>query len=126
MNRAARAQARRAQIEQRQLDLALENMQRLVQRDVRAAHIEVLRTKQQIEATRVIRELQQANLDAELEKFRVGRSTNLLVLQVQRDFTASQLEEIRALVDHLNARVQLYLMEGTLLERRGISVPEES
>jgi outer membrane protein TolC len=125
-NREARAQVRRAQILRHQADLALENMKRTVQRDVRAAYIEVLRTRQQIEATRVTRELQQTNLDAELEKFRVGRSTNLLVLQVQRDFTASKLEEIRALVDYLGALVQLYLMEGTLLERRGIAIPAGS
>ena len=56
--------------------------------------------------------------------FRVGRFTNLLVLQVQRDFTATRLEEVRALVGHLNALVKLYPMEGTLLERWGTAVPE--
>ena len=98
-------------------------MERMVQRDVRSAYAEVLRTRQQIEATQVTRDLQEKNLQAELEKFRVGRSTNLLVLQVQRDFTASQLDVIRAAVNYLNALVNLYLMEGTLLERRGISLP---
>jgi len=125
-NREARARAQRAEISRRQLDLALENMERMVERDVRSACVEVGRTQQQITATRVTRELQQAHLDAELEKFRVGRSTNLLVLQVQRDLTASKLDEIRALVDYLNARVDLHLMEGTILERRRIALPEGS
>jgi outer membrane protein TolC len=98
-------------------------MERMVQRDVRSAYTEVMRTRQQIEATRVTRDLQEQNLEAEVEKFRVGRSTNLLVLGVQRDFTASQLDVIRAAVDYLNALVDLYVMEGTLLERRGINVP---
>ncbi|MCI0514739.1 TolC family protein, partial [candidate division KSB1 bacterium] len=89
---------------------------------VRAAHIEVLRSRQQIEATRVTRELQDQKLAAELEKFRVGKSTNYLVLQAQRDFTASQLDEARSMVAYLNSLVNLYLMEGTLLDRRHLSL----
>ena len=120
INRQARAELARARHSKEQLDLSLINMERLVQWDIRSAYIEVLRVKQQIEATRVTRELQEKNLEAELEKFRVGKSTNLQVLQVQRDFTASQLNEIQAMVGYLNALVDLYLMEGSLLERRGI------
>lgn len=120
LNRQARAQLRRARHSKEQLELSLTNMKRLVQWDIRSAYIEVLRARQQIEATRVTRELQEQNLDAELEKFRVGKSTNLLVLQVQRDFTASQLDEVRAMVGYLNALIDLYLMEGSLLERRGV------
>jgi len=96
-------------------------MERLVQLDVRSAYVEVLRSKEQIEATKVSYQLQQKKLDAELEKFRVGRSTNFLVLQAQRDVTASQLDEARAIVAHLNALVDLHLMEGTLLKRLGIN-----
>jgi len=121
LNRQSRAQLRRARYSKEQLELSLTNMERLVQWDIRSAYIEVLRVRQQIEATRVTRELQEQNLDAELEKFRVGKSTNLQVLQVQRDFTASQLDEIHAMVGYLNALIDLYLMEGSLLERRGIN-----
>ena len=124
-NRQARAQAARARFSKEQLLLSLQNMERLVQWDVRSAYVEALRLRQQIVATRVTRELQEKNLDAELEKFRVGKSTNLLVLQVQRDFTASQLDEIRAMVAYLNSLTNLYLMEGSLLERHGIKAPGE-
>jgi outer membrane protein TolC len=119
-NRKARAQAMRAKWSREQLEWSLSNMTRLVQRDVRSAYIEVLRSRQQIEATRVTRELQESKLEAELEKFRVGKSTNFLVLQAQRDLTASHLDEARAQVFYLNALTNLYLMEGTLLDRRGI------
>ena len=121
--RQERARFTRAKRSREQLEYALQNMERMVQRDVRSAYTEVLRTRQQIEATRVTRDLQEKNLEAELEKFRVGRSTNLLVLQVQRDFTASQLDVIRAAVNYLNALVNLHVMEGTLLECRGINIP---
>ncbi len=122
LDQQARAQFRRAQYSHEQLALAVQNLERLVQWDVRAAHIEVLRSRQQIEATRVTRELQDQKLAAELEKFRVGKSTNYLVLQAQRDFTASQLDEARSMVAYLNALVNLYLMEGTLLDRRHLSL----
>ena len=126
INRQARAELRRARYSKEQLELSLANMERLVQWDIRSAYLEVIRARQQIEATRVTRELQEQNLDAELEKFRVGKSTNLQVLQVQRDFTASQLDEIRAMVGYLNALIDLYVMEGSLLERRGIHPQTES
>ena len=119
-NREARAQYSRTQFTHDQMELSLLNMERLVQRDVRSAHIEVLRARQQIEATQVARDLQEKKFLAEQEKFRVGKSTNFLVLQTQRDFVAGQLGEARAKVAYLNALVDLYLMEGTLLERRGI------
>jgi len=120
-NRKARAQVARARWSQAQLELSVKNMERLIQRDVRSAYIEVLSSRQQIEATRVARRLQEQKLKAEQEKFRVGRSTNFLVLQAQGDFTTSQLDEARSIVFYLNALVNLYFMEGTLLERRGLS-----
>ncbi|MFZ5519038.1 MAG: TolC family protein [Candidatus Zhuqueibacterota bacterium] len=119
-NRQARAEHARSKYQREQVEISLKNMERLVQWDVRAAYIEAVRSRQQIEATRVARDLQEKKLDAELEKFRVGKSTNYLVLQAQRDFIASQLDEARANVGHINAIVDLQLMEGTLLERRGI------
>ncbi|MFA6471098.1 MAG: TolC family protein [Candidatus Latescibacterota bacterium] len=124
-NQKARAQYARAKHSRRQMELSVKNMERMVQRDVRSAYIEVLRSKQQITATQVARVLQEKNLDAELEKFRVGKSTNYLVLQAQRDYISSQRDEARSMVSYLNALVNLQLMEGTLLDRRGIaSIPE--
>ena len=118
--RKARAQFARAKRSQEQMKMSLQNMERLVQLDVRSAYIEVLRSKEQIESTRVTRELQQLKLEAEQTKFRVGKSTNFLVLQAQRDFISSQLNEAQSMVNYLNALVNFYVMEGTILERRGI------
>ncbi len=114
------AQYNRAKRTREQLEQSVKNLERMAQFDIRSAHIEVLRTRQQINATRVSRELQERKLDAEHEKFRVGKSTNYLVLQAQRDFTASQRDEVRSMVSYLEALVNLYLMDGTLLQRRGI------
>ena len=123
-NRQARADHARSKYSKEQLELALVNMERLVQRDVRSAYVEVLRSRQQIEATRVARDLEEKKTAAELEKYRVGRSTNYLVLQAQRDLIRSQLNEAGAKVSYLNALVDLYQMEGTLLERRGLQAQD--
>jgi outer membrane protein len=120
LNGQARAEHARSKYTREQLELALSNMSRMVERDVRSAYVEVLRSREQINATKVARDLQEQKESAELEKYRVGKSTNYLVMQAQRDLIASHLNEVRSMVSYLNALVDLYLMEGTLLERRGI------
>jgi outer membrane protein len=122
-NRKARARYDRSLKSIEQMELSLKNMERLVELDVRSAYIEAVKTRHMIEATKVTRELQQKNMDAELEKFRVGKSTNFLVLQAQRNFTAAKLDESGTMVGYLNALIDLYQMQGTLLERRGIEIP---
>jgi outer membrane protein TolC len=49
-------------------------------------------------------------------------ATNLDVLQVERDFIESQVDDATARVRYIQALTQLYAAEGTLLERRGISM----
>ncbi|MDH7599092.1 MAG: TolC family protein [Sedimentisphaerales bacterium] len=122
-NRTARARYTRVVATGQQLRLALENLQQLVEVDVRSAYIEVERTRQQIQATAATRLLQEEKLRAESEKFKVGRSTSLLVAQAQRDLVASQIAESQALANHLKALVRLFRLEGSLLQRRGLDVP---
>ena len=122
-NQAARARHSRAVISKQQLLASLDNLIQLAQVDVRSAYIEVTRTREQISATAATRNFQQEKLRAETEKFRVGRSTSLLVAQVQRDLVASQIAEIQAVANYLKALVDLYRLEGSLLQRRGLSVP---
>ena len=102
---------------------ALENLAQLVQLDVRSGYIEVNRALEQIAATAATRRFQEEKHRAETEKFRVGKSTSLLVAQTQRDLVASQISEIQAIVNYLNSLVDLFRLEGSLLERRGISAP---
>ena len=102
---------------------ALKNLEQLVEVDVRSALIEINRANEQVSATAATRKLQEESLRAETEKFRVGKSTALLVARAQRDFVASQITEIEALITYLKATINLYQEEGTLLARRGIEAP---
>ena len=122
-NRAARARHTRAVVSRQQSIKALENLIQLVQVDVRSAYVVVTSTREQIAATGATREFQEEALRVETEKFRVGKSTSLLVAQVQRDLVASQIAEIRAIANYFKALVSLYRLEGSLLQRRGLSAP---
>lgn len=123
LKRGERARYSRAILSRQQLQRALDNLSQLIQVDVRSAYIEVTRALEQISATTATRNFQEEKLRAETEKFRVGKSTSLLVGQAQRDFVASQIAEIEAVANYLKALVALYRLEGSLLQRRGLSAP---
>jgi outer membrane protein len=122
-NRLARARQRRAVLTRSQLAESLQNVEDLVREDVEAAFIEVGRALQQVDATAATRRLQEEKLRAETAKFRVGKSTALLVAATQSDLVTSQVAEVAAVTTYLKALTDLYLLEGSLLERRGIVAP---
>jgi len=122
-NRDARAQHRRSVLSRDKAEVALDNLKQMIELDVRNAYIEVNRTKQQISASTATRKFQEEKMRIETEKFRVGLSTNLFVAQVQRDLLESRINEVQAVVNYLKALVNFYRLEGSLLERRGISAP---
>ena len=122
-NRDAKALHRKAQLTLEQTQKAFDNVAQLVEVDVRTAYIDVIRTKQQIAASSVTRKFDEEKLRTETEKLRVGKSTSFLVAQAQRDLLASRIAEVRALVNYIKALIDLYRLDGSLLERRGISAP---
>lgn len=105
-----------------QAKAAVENLKNMVQLDIRLAANETERTRQQIAASAVTRELEEQTLKAEQERFSAGDTTSLLVTQAQRDLLVSRLAEIEAIVEYRIALVNLYLAEGSLLERRGVQL----
>lgn len=125
-NRAARARHQRAELGHTQAREAVENLTQLVELDVRGAFIEMNRAREQILASQASRALQEEKQRIETEKFRVGRSTSFLVSQAQRDLVSARIAETMAVTAYLTRLVQLYRLEGSLLERRGIQIPEAS
>jgi outer membrane protein len=122
-NRDADARYRRSVLRRDQGLEAVDNLEQLIELEVRTGYIEVTRSREQILATAASRRLEEEKLRIETEKLRVGRSTAFLVSQAQRDFLSSQITEIRTVVNYLKALVALYRLEGSLLERRGIAAP---
>lgn len=124
-NRSAVGEDRSAAVTLKQAQEALENLRQIIHRDVLIALNETDRAKKQIAATRITRMHQEEALKAEQERFEVGASTGLLVAQVQRDLLASHIREVKAVIGYRQALVNLYLAEGSLLERRGICIEKD-
>jgi outer membrane protein TolC len=124
-NRAARARARRASLTREQQVESIANLDELVEQDVRGGLIEVRRVREQVAATSATRALQEQTLRAEQDKFSVGRSTSLSVAQAERDLLSAQIAEVQAAIAYLKSIVNLYLLDGSLLVRRGIDCPGE-
>jgi outer membrane protein TolC len=119
-NRTARANHRRANFQRMLAEEAVRNFCQIIDVDVRTAILEIERTGRLIFSTQVTEELRRRQLEAEMEKFRVGRSTQIEVSQAQRDFVQAQLDRVTAEVANINAYLELYRVEGTALQRRGI------
>ncbi|HPG00610.1 MAG TPA: TolC family protein [Kiritimatiellia bacterium] len=119
-NRAERASHDRAKLSLEQARGSLVNMKQLVEVDIRTAYLEVARAQEQVSATEATRKLREETLQTELEKLRVGKSTSLLVAQASRDSVESRIACVRAVIAYRKALLDLYRLEGSLLERRGI------
>jgi len=124
-NRTARGADVSSRASRRQAAEAVANLTQLVDLDVRLAVNEVERTRQQITASRATRILQEQALEAEKERFKVGASTSLLIARAQRDLLAASIAEVEAVLNYRVALVRLYLAEGSLLERRGVTLADE-
>jgi outer membrane protein TolC len=122
-NRGATATHKIAKLSRRQSEESLANLTQLAEQDVRNAYLEVQRTREQIRATAATRKAQEEKLRDETEKFRLGKSTALQVGQAQRDLLSSQIAEVQAALAYMKAFVDLYRLDGSLLETRGIAAP---
>lgn len=124
-NRTAQANYQGAELSRDQDEAALANLVQTVQLSVRSGYINCRTAYQQIAATRATRIAQAEALRATIGQFRVGESTSLLVAQAQSNLLAARLAEAQAVVNYLDARVNLYLQEGSLLERLSLQAPGE-
>ncbi len=122
--RESSAKYRRANLTREQAKEALENMIQLVEMDIRSAYIETSRSREQMSATAATVKQREEVLRSENEKFRVGKSTSLLIAQAQRDLLASRIQEVHAIIAHIKSLINLYRQEGSLLHRRGINITE--
>ncbi|EDY83939.1 outer membrane efflux protein [Verrucomicrobiia bacterium DG1235] len=122
-NAATRGRDLLARANREQAADAVLNHEQIVRLDVRLAANEVERARQQIEATAEIRLHLAETVQGEVERLKVGSTTALQVAAARRDLLASRIQEVEALISYRLALIDLYLAEGSLLERRGISIP---
>ncbi len=125
-NDTAEALHQRAYATRQQAALAVANLEQLIELDVRLAWNQVERARQQITASTTTRRLQEDAVRAERERFSVGDSTAILVAQQQRDLLEAQINEVQSRIVYRLALIDLHLAEGTLLDRRGLVIPDEA
>jgi len=121
-NRTADASYRQSLYNMEEAEISIENLEVMAVEEVRAAWIEVERARNKIEASGASAMYQEEKVRAESEKYRVGKSTSLDVVSVQRDLLQGRLNLATAKADYLKSIVALYGTEGVLIERLGIEV----
>jgi len=124
LHRAERARVRRASLQLESAERSLAQREQAVQAEVRRAIIEAERQWKRIAATREALEGRAEELSTAEDRYSAGKITNLDVKLVQRDFLQAQVDDITARARYLSAIASVYAAEGTLLERRGVRIPE--
>jgi outer membrane protein len=121
-NRSARAAATIARSVERQADLDLMRVRKAIRAEILDAAAALETAGQRIEAARAGREAAQVQLDAEVDRYTTGLSTNFLVLTRQNDLSRSRLDEISALTDYRKARSEMARATGSLIDERSIGL----
>jgi outer membrane protein len=121
-NRAARAGAVMAKDALVQAEAGVTSVRKEIRAEVLDAAAATDTAGGRIEAARAGLKAAEVQLSAEEDRFRVGLSTNFLVLTRQNDLSAAKLAEINALADYRKARTELARASGSLLQERGIDL----
>jgi outer membrane protein TolC len=117
-NREAQAAYVRADLNEKQTKLILENSRQNLILNVRTALRNIQSSLKQVEASRVSVRLEEKKLDAERKKLNVGLSTNNVVLDFQEDLARAQSVELLAIVSYLKNLAQLERFLGERIGER--------
>ncbi|HOL46017.1 MAG TPA: TolC family protein [Candidatus Saccharicenans sp.] len=120
-----RANYAQAKLNLEQSRLKLKNQQLQLDLEIANAVRAVETNYQRALAYRTARELAEQKLTAEEEKFKVGMSTNYLVLQYQRDLANAQTMELKALIDYNVSLANLDRVMGAGRDRQQIYVMDQ-
>jgi outer membrane protein len=121
-NRAAQADQIRSQLEYRQAQLHLQQLQNQIGIEVRNAQFALLQNRSRVEAARKARDLAQQTFDIEQKKKALGASSSNLVLQTQRDLAQAESNFVSAMSTYEKSRVELDRATGLTLAHSGIEL----
>lgn len=116
-NRSAISQFNRRQLEAQNAQSTLQSIRGQIIVSVKEAVRRVRTDFKRIETTRSARILAEKQLQAEQERFKVGLSTTIFVLQFQRDLAIARGNELRAIVDYNKSLSNLTRNKAITLER---------
>src|SRR5579864_347386 len=119
-NRQAQALQVRSELEYRQAQMRLQQIENQVRIEVRNAQFSVTQNRSAVEAAQAAVELAKQSLDAEQKKFKLGASTSTLVLQNQSALATAESNLVSAEAAYEKAQIELDRATGLLLEHTGI------
>ncbi len=123
-NRAAVADQVRSELELRQAQMRLQQLQNQIGIEVRNAQFAVQQNRARVLAARKQRDLAMNTYDIEQKKYNLGASTNYEVLQAQRDLAVAASNLVTAMSAYEKSRVELDRATGMTLMRNGIEIGE--
>jgi outer membrane protein TolC len=119
-NRNAQALQVRGELEYRQAQMRLQQIENQVRIEVRNAQFSVTQNRASVQAAQAAVELGQQSLEAEQKKFRLGASTGTSVLNYQSQLATAQSQLVSAQAAYEKAQIELDRSTGLLLEHAGI------
>lgn len=123
-NRAARAAKAGADLDLERARTQLEDLKTVIATEVRRAARAVTTAAQQIEASKVSRQFQEKNLEAERKRYENAMSTSFQITQIQEQVTQARRNEVAALIGYRTALAEYYRTIGRLLAEEGVAIDD--
>ena len=123
-NRQAQADAARAVLEQRQLQMKLQDAKNQVVWDVSKAVSAVEQARSTLDATLKVAAVSRQVLDMQQQKFTLASATVEDVITAQRNLATAEGNVVRDRAAYAKALIQYEQATGTLLDRNNISLSE--
>jgi len=121
-NRTAQATQVRAELEYRQAQLRLQQLEDQIRIEVRNAQYSVQQNRASVKAAQAAVDLANQTLEIEQNKYKIGASTMVMVLQDEALLAQAQATLLSAKAAYDKAEVERDRATGLLLERAGIVV----
>jgi outer membrane protein TolC len=123
-NRAAQATQIRSELEYRQAQMRLQQIENQVRIEVRNAQFSVQQNRASVESAQAAVDLARQSLDAEQKKYVLGASTTTLVLQNETALAQAESTLVSARAAYEKSRVELDRATGLLLDHTGILISD--
>jgi outer membrane protein len=123
-NRGAQSVQVRSELELRQAQLRLQQIENQVRIEVRNAQFGVQQNRASVDSAQAAVDLAHQSLDAEQKKYQLGASTSTLVLQNQAAMTQAEVTLVSAKAAYEKAAVELDRALGLLLDHAGIQIAD--
>jgi outer membrane protein TolC len=121
-NREAQANQVRAELEYRQAQVRLHQLENQVRIEVRNAQFDVKQNRAAVQAAQSAVDLARQTLDADQQKLKVGLTTQTAILQDAATLTTGESNLVSAKAAYEKSRIELDRATGLLLDHAGIDV----